>query len=237
MSDLLLMRGSPLRQILSTPGLVACYLPYLQVAQSLTGQTLLDYSPAGNHAQLGSTAGADTNDPSWGTNALTFGGDDYVLMPSLGFGDITAFTAFRVDADVAQVAPTIWGRNNMKLYAEKGSTNLILLFVNTDVVNKLIIATGVLPKDTWVLSVVSLSTAGVGYVSVSPVVSPSATGFALHPSNSGSGTRIGLDLASRYFEGDVVSHVVFNRVLSVGEVSRNWYALKTLLAGQGVSVS
>lgn len=86
MSDLLLMRASPLRQILSTPGLMACYLPYMQVAQSLTGQSLIDYSPQGNHAQLGSTAGVDTNDPSWGTNALTFGGDDYCVMPGFAVG-------------------------------------------------------------------------------------------------------------------------------------------------------
>ena len=39
-------------------------------------QSLIDYSPQGNHAQLGSTAGADTNDPKWSHVSLYFDGVD-----------------------------------------------------------------------------------------------------------------------------------------------------------------
>lgn len=60
-------------------GLVAWYDPGRQILEGTTGQQLLDYSGNGNHAQLGSTAGADTNDPSW-NNGLSFGGDDYCVL-------------------------------------------------------------------------------------------------------------------------------------------------------------
>jgi len=50
------------------------------------GQTVYDWSGNGNNGTLGSTAGADDNDPSWikGVflgSALRFGGDDFVRIP------------------------------------------------------------------------------------------------------------------------------------------------------------
>jgi hypothetical protein len=44
-----------------------------------SGQTLNDFSGLGNHGTLGSTAGADTNDPTWATAGLSFSTDDYVM--------------------------------------------------------------------------------------------------------------------------------------------------------------
>jgi hypothetical protein len=44
-----------------------------------SGQTLNDLSGLGNHGTLGSTAGADTNDPTCITAGLSFSTDDYVL--------------------------------------------------------------------------------------------------------------------------------------------------------------
>jgi hypothetical protein len=51
------------------------------------GQTAYDWSGQGNHGQLGSTAGVDSNDPSWIRgrwfgSALSFGGDDFIRIPS-----------------------------------------------------------------------------------------------------------------------------------------------------------
>jgi hypothetical protein len=44
-----------------------------------TGQVLKDWSGQGNHGELGSTSGADTNDPTWTTAGASYDGvDDYV---------------------------------------------------------------------------------------------------------------------------------------------------------------
>lgn len=43
-----------------------------------TGQILQDYSGSGKNGTLGSTAGADANDPTWGGGGLQFATDDYV---------------------------------------------------------------------------------------------------------------------------------------------------------------
>jgi hypothetical protein len=49
------------------------------------GQTVYDWSGNGNHGTLGSSAGADSNDPSWITGklflGLRFAGDDFVRVP------------------------------------------------------------------------------------------------------------------------------------------------------------
>jgi Concanavalin A-like lectin/glucanases superfamily len=52
-----------------------------------TGQTVRDWSGNGNNGTLGSTAGADDNDPSWipgvfWGSALRFDGNDFVRIPS-----------------------------------------------------------------------------------------------------------------------------------------------------------
>lgn len=51
------------------------------------GQTIYDWSGQGNHGTLGSTPGADANDPAWVKgifygSALNFGGDDFVTIPN-----------------------------------------------------------------------------------------------------------------------------------------------------------
>src|ERR1700754_4060612 len=51
-----------------------------------SGQVVRDWSGHGNNGQLGSTAGADDNDPSWipgvwSGSALRFAGNDFVSIP------------------------------------------------------------------------------------------------------------------------------------------------------------
>jgi chitodextrinase len=56
------------------------------------GQTLTDASGHGHHGQLGSTAGADANDPAWATNPLRLqfdGVNDWVIVPA--FAGPTAY--------------------------------------------------------------------------------------------------------------------------------------------------
>ena len=59
-------------------------------------QSLTDYTGRGNNAQLGSTAGADTNDPAYSGQGLTFGIDDYCKSSASVFDDMQAFTCITV---------------------------------------------------------------------------------------------------------------------------------------------
>ena len=61
------------------------------------GQTVYDWSGYRNHGTLGSTPGADANDPAWikgifWGSALNFSGDDFVSIPSSGSLAPTKFT-------------------------------------------------------------------------------------------------------------------------------------------------
>lgn len=227
------MRGSPLRQLRSTPGLVALYLPWLQIAQGLTGQSLIDYSGKGNHAQLGSTAGEDTNDPTWGTNALTFDGtDDYVNIPNWGNGDLTVYTVFNRDELQLDSAPGLWSRNNIMCY---GQTSLRLLYTDTTLTSRTSSSIGI-PHSTWLLGTARLSASGYWSWSINNVGTLSFSGYTPHPTYTGWGHTLG-SYQDRYLACGVACHIMFNRVLSDEEASRVRANIVTLMNGQGVTVA
>ncbi len=62
------------------------------------GQVVTDYSSNGNHGQLGTTSGADTNDPTWVSGGLRFGADDIVLCPHQDFTNFTYIIACKITA-------------------------------------------------------------------------------------------------------------------------------------------
>jgi hypothetical protein len=70
-----------------------------------SGQVVTDHSGNGHNGTLGSTAGADTNDPSWVPEGLGFTTDDYVTTADSGATQPDAWTvcaAARFDAVVDQ---------------------------------------------------------------------------------------------------------------------------------------
>lgn len=93
------------------PGAVA-YWDCTQVA----GQVLPDLSGNGNHATLGSTAGADTNDPTAGPTGLTFGGDDGVLVPTVPYST-TEITVMVVCSGPTQADGVVGGKYDATVYA------------------------------------------------------------------------------------------------------------------------
>ncbi len=78
------------------PQPVASGLQALYLMDDGSGQTLADSSAGGRDGTLGSTAGADTNDPLWVASGLSFSTDDYV--------DCGTATALRPDAWTVCVA-------------------------------------------------------------------------------------------------------------------------------------
>ncbi len=114
------------------------------------GQALADSSGQGRNGVLGSTAGADTNDPTWIAAGLSFTTDDYVacgtdaalrpdaltvctavkltasaVVPIVGWGATGQFPAVYAAAPFNANRPLIWLGNNCFRYFEKSSpTNL-----------------------------------------------------------------------------------------------------------------
>ena len=72
-------------------------LPYEETTDN---QSVRDLSGKGNNGQLGSTVGADTNDPTWETHKLNFTTDDYVVLPALlaGTDEFTLITVYQLNA-------------------------------------------------------------------------------------------------------------------------------------------
>ena len=68
--------------------------------QTTDNQSVPDLSGRGNHGQLGSSAGSDTNDPIWESHKLNFTTDDYIDLPALlGSGDeFTVITVYQLNA-------------------------------------------------------------------------------------------------------------------------------------------
>lgn len=106
MSVLLLQRrqgGIPIVQ----PGLVVYYR-----FDEGSGQVLVDHSGGGQNGTLGSTAGADTNDPSWAGGGLDFTTDDFVSTANNAATRPDAWTvctAVKFDAAVADQPLVAWG--------------------------------------------------------------------------------------------------------------------------------
>lgn len=97
-----------------------------------SGQVVVDHSPSGNHLQLGSTTGADINDPSWAGGGLTYdGSNDYcrqeVIVSQLGnlYGSMINGTAFLIDdgQDFSSYVRANDGRSSYAVVAEDGSGN------------------------------------------------------------------------------------------------------------------
>ncbi len=236
------LRASPLRSLLRTPGLVACYLPWLQIAQGATGQTLLDYSPQGNDAQLGSTAGVDTNDPTWGSNALTFSGDDYCVTPDFGVTSASILAVFKNDSEAVNLP--IFSRNNLfirhdeangkvKIYCNDSSTGYVL--ANQTVTT--------LPAGAWGIVTARLGAVGEKRSSISLTASPNTSNTLLAGSTLtiGSGTAYGDYLGRGYNTfngiGNIASEVVFSRWLTDAELLRARQNLVALMNGQEVMIA
>lgn len=231
---------SPLASLLSTPGLVALYLPYLQVAQSLTGQTLLDYSGNANHATLGSTTGADTNDPTWGTSALAFGGDDYCGVTGIDAGtSVTRLIAFKTSTTINTTQMLLGGTATNQIPGLYLSSDGSIKVGWSNPSNATHAIYPSVSANTWYAIVSTLSQSSVfGVVngSISDTHTPTGTVYAQRLYYIGkSGYNLDPAYVSSGVEIALVGHI--NRVVSVSEAVRLERNIETLLTGQGVTFS
>lgn len=141
MSILLLKRSAP-----TGPAPVAAGLQVLSWLDEGSGQTATDHSGLARDGVLGSTAGADTNDPVWSAAGLQFATDDWVdygteadlrsdawtvcvaakitpgvSVPLLGWGATAQVPAIYAAAPFNQNRPLIWLANTCFRYFEKNS--------------------------------------------------------------------------------------------------------------------
>jgi hypothetical protein len=134
----------------SSPAPVSAGLQALYQFADGAGQVLADSSGQGRNGVLGSTAGADTNDPLWVAEGLSFTTDDYAecgtdaalrpdaltvcaavklttsaVVPIVGWGATAQYPAIYAGAPFNANRPVIWLGNNCYRYFEKSSpTNL-----------------------------------------------------------------------------------------------------------------
>jgi hypothetical protein len=86
----------------NTPAIVAAGLIAEWRFDDGAGQVLTDYSGNGRHGQLGTTAGADVNDPAWTAQGLSFDGvNDQVVV-----SDFAGPSAFHLDLVVRPASTT-----------------------------------------------------------------------------------------------------------------------------------
>lgn len=248
MSDLLLMAKSPLASILSTSGLVACYLPYLQIAQGATGQSLIDYSPAGNHAQLGSTTGADTNDPTWGSNALVFDGDDYCVLPSTLFDsfpdgtEATLIAVFKTSDDIT-TQQEIFDLGDLSSPASFNGYRILIANSKIsaqyggDTERKTCVSSNLLSTQTVHCVSATYTPTCIRILLDGTLSSQEIVDNSLNKPTFGA---IGAEFPSKSFlkdGGEIYGALAINRAVSVFEQHLLLNTLKTLLAGQGVTLA
>ena len=122
-----------IKQLLLSPqGIVSNGLITEYKVNEGSGQVLYDYKNNKN-GQLGSTAGADTNDPTWGAGYLQFDGDDYINIGNI-LDDV--FTVESVISTPSSGAIPLcgWtvGAAAPALYLNFGSTSRALAFLGNN---------------------------------------------------------------------------------------------------------
>lgn len=233
---------SPLAYLSSIPGTVALYDPGRQIATGTTGQVLTDFSGRGNHGQLGSTAGEDSNDPAWGDNALVFDGtDDYVECPVTKTAHFTWLVACKLaETRSAHIVTSDTGFSTgrgyvLGSYVESGTPYLIsTAYQSTPQRPEVYTA---FPISTPVVVGMRFGTAidrmlGGAMVQTIPVVTSNTRWTA--------GLRIGasfIDPILFLFKGNFYFCQMFNRMLTDAEYMRAYWAVKSLLASRGVALA
>jgi hypothetical protein len=221
--------------------------PYALTYELTTdNQTLTDRGPYGYNGQLGSTAGADVNDPVWGAIGLTYGADDFVKIAAAAnindLAQITIMSALRLDG---------WGGGGTGRISDKGGKrNLYTTEAYLGFLQDFDGAT----DGSWASAAGSLSLAGqtvaVAYDRTSAANTPtffvnglqSATTQVTAPagsavSDAASDLYLGnAAAANRNLDGPQGYYLEYNRILTPAEIMRNHHVLRGAMARRGLVI-
>ena len=221
-------------------GLVALYDMGKQIALGNTGQTLVDFSGRGNNAQLGSTAGADTNDPAYSGQGLVFGTDDYCKSSSPVFDDMSAFTVIAViDTTNGTDERHFWDKqitiginsidNRLYIYSQCTSSFFMSKGTTAANVGKHIVSVGFKSKSDFL---------GFGWVDsikqTFSIIAGTPTGQKV--SDVANDLIIGNAPALNNQIGNIYIYAVYNRALTDAEYMQAYSYLKRLMQSRGITI-
>jgi Concanavalin A-like lectin/glucanases superfamily len=208
------------------------------------GQTVADHSGAGNSGTLGSTSGADTNDPSWVAEGLSFTTDDYMATANDASTLPDAWTvcaAVKFDPAVADQPLVAWGAigsarpgvylsflgSPYRPIIYQGASNFRYFKAN-DPVN--------LQDNGWHFMVYRSPGGGTADISNASLRVDGSPQVVDSTTNSGTGqskTEFRLSgLGNKYLEGAVAFFTLHNRVLGDGEADQMHEVAREVLAGR-----
>jgi hypothetical protein len=208
-------------------------------------QTLLDVSGQAKHGQLGSTTGADTNDPLWTNRRLSFSGvDDYLLTPSEVTSGATALTlqvVFKKAAGSAtSVQRVLFGHNLGGSYIRFFSDTSIGFWLVASVSSQFIQgpAGGITDDGLWKMMTFRWKSG-----TVQDQFLNKSNRLVFNESSPSEGTHtstyrtIGMYDNSRYFDGEIASALLYRRLLTRAEVAQNYSWLKSTLTRRGIALA
>ncbi len=202
-----------------------------------SGQALTDYGSSGWDLQLGSTSGADTNDPTWVTAGLQFATDDYcyrttgptvsqptthVIVANHNPTDETALYLFDGGTDPGR---------QVAYHNDAGATEDELnVWAGAFIVPH---GTGTFKRGWKVHTFIFNGASSKYYDSNSQILS----------GNAGAGGLEGLTVCAKYDFGQIMDvatvgyHAVYNTALDTDEIAENVTALTTIMAARGVTIT
>jgi hypothetical protein len=213
-------------------GLVALYDPVRQYTEQGSGQILFDYGTRHNDAQLGSTPGSDTNDPTWSASAITYGANDYSLLPVTVENRATVITVGSM-ATIA-VDRAVFGNN--------AGTNTRSFALSVSGTGQLQVGVASSGGQNMGLSFTANTPycLGVRYGDGTLSAFMGTTKATDKTYNATWGTKTawvqGALPATIYNGGDIYWQVFYNRVLSDNEYLRVYRYLKNLMSHRGITI-
>lgn len=203
-------------------------------------QSLTDFSGRGNSAQLGSAAGADTNDPAYSGQGLVFGTDDYCISSSPAFDDMSAFTCITVCKQNTGVATNcrIFDKNRTGLYLRQDTRTLVGYRYRTSI--DLAVSAETIDTSKSIICAFSIDNnfnyrMRVNDQKLTLTNSPTSTGI-MQP-DAASDLFIGNKAtADASFDGTIYLQAWYNRILSDTEYMQAYNYLRRLMSSRGVSI-
>ena len=207
-----------------------------------SGQVLTDYSGNGYDLQLGSTSGADTNDPSWETEGQSFATDDYdkrVSVPAALKPDAwTIMTLFSKTGTTN--TPIAWddNNNNPGFYLTWAAAQTPRFQMGA---SNWRIATPASALNTGTWWVVTGTCPGVGQNDIDNVTAyQNKTALSLGAVTKTAGQAAKLEFrigaSNSYLTGTIGFTLLYNRVLTEAEIFQNYAYIKAVVAGRGISL-